>query len=336
MIHALRAGAFVLAIGFSFLSGAAAFPRGIFVSGPPASARSTSVLPSLAGKDFVAGYLVRIDWASLEPEEGRCDMALLDRELAAARAVGKQVALAVVNGAHVPPWLWDRGAASVQVPVRGRGVQRIALPWDEVYLAAWCRFVGQLGKHAASHPSLVLVHITHATLNGFEMQLAFSPTEEAAWREAGYTAAKHLASWQRVVATFGAAFPTLPLDVEVHPVLGDDAIARGVVAFGRRELGERFGVFGAWWSPRNAEVYAGMFALLQEAAAARRGTAQLVASETPNRWNPRGGLGEGGLGKALDFGLEKGLRYFEVWETDLLNAGLEAKMTEVAKRCGEP
>lgn len=309
-------------------------PKGIFVSGPPASSRSASLVPALMDKEYVDGFLLRVGWDDLEPSRGRFDWTLLDREMEAAKKCGKKVALGIVNGPHAPRWLADTGVPIVEIFARGR-TSRIPLPWDPTYLSAWTNFVANLGARVQGHPNLVLVHITTATLNGFEMPLAFTPDEEKIWKEKGFDSEKWLASWKTVIRSFADAFPTTPLDVEIHPVFKDDALPKAVVNFGSENVPGRFGVFGAWWSDKNTRVYSGVFGILQDSAKRSFASVQMVASQTPNRFGPAGGLGEGGLAKAFDTGLSSGIRYFEVWETDLQNAELESFFVSMRKKCWE-
>ncbi len=310
-------------------------PQGLFVSGPPTSACSHSVITSLGEKPFVSGFLIRVGWDDLEPAKGIYDFTLLDRELAAAAKLRKKVVLAIVNGPHAPAWLYAQKVPAITLSARGR-IMTIPLPWDETYLSFWTTFIQKLGEHLRGSPDIVLVHITHATLNGFEMSLAFSPDEERAWIDQGYDATKLLRSWKTVIVAFAKAFPLTALDVEVHPVLGDDAVAKGVVEEGYQICPGRFGVFAAWWSAANTHFYAGMFSLIQQAGATTFATAQMVASQTPNRFNPIGGLGEGSLEQAFAIGQKNGVHYFEVWETDLQNPELEMLFSRTAQSLQSP
>ncbi len=317
------------------LNGSApAFPKGIFVSGPPTGPRGSSIVPELQNKDFVDGFLVRIGWKDLEKSRGQFDWTLLDSELETARKLGKKVALGIVNGPHAPTWLDEAGVPSVEITGRGR-TTRTLVPWDPAHLSAWTNFVKQLGIRAGKHPSLALVHITHSTLNGFEMPLSFTPEQEQAWKGSGFTKEKWLTSWQAVITSFADAFPSTPLDVEVHPVFKDDSLPAAVVDYGFKKVPGRFGVFGAWWSDRNTAVYSGCFDLLKRAAGESFAAVQMVASQTPNRFGPPGGIGEGGLAKAFETGLFSGIRYFEVWETDLQNPELEPFFISMKKKCLE-
>lgn len=285
-------------------------------------------MPEVASQDFVAGILVRVAWSDLEPTENAPVWTLLDNELALAQQYGKKVALAVVNGSSAPAWLAAKGAQMFAYSFRGSPMT-MPVPWDSVYLSAWTNFIAKLGERYRDNPTITLVHITHSTLNGFEMQLPFSPQDQQAWLQVGYTPDRHIQSWKSVMDAFASAFPSKPLDVEVHPVLGSDQVAQEVVANGHTTLDSRFGVFAAWWSQKNATtVYPGMYQLLQGAAAQSYATVQMVAShtQTPDAF------GDGGFPEAINLALQSGVRYLEIWNDDLVNPALEPLLGETAAR----
>jgi hypothetical protein len=61
---------------------------------------------------------------------------------------------------------------------------------------------------------------------------------------------------------------------------------------------------------------------------------QMVASQTPNRSNPvfSNLFAEGGLKAAVERGMGWNARYFEIWETDAMNAQLHPTLKELAER----
>lgn len=310
-------------------------PEGVYCSCPPTTAFSHSVVPSVAALPFVDGTLVRIVWADLEPAPDTFDWTLLDAELQRAADNDTNVALGVVCGAlGEPDWLYapfeDRPAAvpfefffRCDPDIEPCEVERMPLPWDARFLDEWTAFITALGNRYNNHPRITLIHMTSASANGFEMQLPFTPTDMSAWNAAGYTTALHIASWETIVDAFAAAFPDKPLDVDVHPVLGSDAVAEAVVAFAAATIGERFGVFSAWWTQHNADdVYPGMYDLLQASASESFAAVQFARSETQHG---AGSFGDGGVVGALERALQDGIGYAEIWNSDLLNAALQAE-----------
>jgi len=89
------------------------------------------------------------------------------------------------------------------------------------------------------------------------------PQDREQWNRIGYTPEKVVATWKKIIDTFVAAFPSKPLDIDIHPVLDSDQVAEEVAAYGSGKLGKRFGIFSGWLSGKTAEQdrhHAGMHA----------------------------------------------------------------------------
>ena len=299
-------------------------PRGIYCSCPPTTrSGSHSVMPAVANKDFVRGILIRVEWREIEQNQGQFQWDLLDSELAAARQYGKKVALAIINGHAAPAWLGGAGAQMFNYDLRGSPTS-LPVPWDAVYLSAWSNFVAQLGARYKDNLDIALIHITHSTYNGFEMQLPYSPTDQGAWQTVGYSPTRLIDSWKTVVDAFVQAFPTHALDLDVHPIGADptqdpNQVAREVVAYGNSAAGPRFGVFAAWWSQNNAQTaYPDMFALIQQGANTSFSTVQMVT------------IFGTAISPELDLAFNSGVRYMEIWNGDILNTAIESSLRATA------
>lgn len=300
------------------LAPAAAYagPIGIFSSGGPTNAVNNSVDSRLDNLSYVDGALVRIAWKDIETSPGVYNWSRLDTQFDRANQYGLKVSLGVVNGFNAPTWLSSQGVSYFSYNFRGSPVS-MPVPWDTTFLNRWSQFVNALGARYGSNASLELVHITTSTSNGFEMQLPSSPTDLTNWTAAGYTIQKHVDAYKRVIDAFNQAFPNKPLDLEVHPVLNSDSVAQQATAYANSTIGDRFGVFAAWWSQHNADsVYPGMYQLVQSQAQQTFATVQLVTNAT----NDNSSFGTGGIDEALSRAQSLGIRYVEPWDTDLLNA----------------
>lgn len=272
-------------------------------------------MATVAAKPYVSGFLVRIGWSDLEPQPGQYAWALVDSQLARCRASGKRAALGIVCGPMTPAWLWGLGAQRFPYLLRG-APDTLAVPWDPVFLSRWTQLVAAVGARYDGDPTLALVHVTHSTYNGFEMQQPFSPVDQTAWQAKGYTHARLAGAYQPVIDAYAAAFPLTPLDIETHPVLQSDSVSTLVTQYAQGMYGSRIGVFAAWWAQKNTTVYPGQYAQLKAAALDRFATVQMVTNATSDS----AGFGTGGLEIALSRSLTDGVRYWEVWNTDLLNA----------------
>ena len=307
-------------------------PTGLFVCRGPGPTPEREV-----NFPFIGGWLVRPGWHRVEPKEGQFDWGYIDGELAQAKRLHKKITLCVLGGPQAPEWVYDAGAGSFTSRFGanrkyGKKTDReIKIPvlWDETYLAKWTALVLALGRQYGGEEAVALVHITGATANGLEMQLPFMPQDREKWRQLGYSAAKATAAWQRIVDAYAEAFPGKPLDIDVHPVLGSDKVAKNVAAYGSAKLGRRFGVFGGWLNGKPAEkdsYHAPMYALAAKYGPKGFCAFQMIGNQTrqPERF------AEGGLKAAFEQGMKWNARYFEIWEVDALNRELHPMLSEIS------
>ena len=304
-------------------------PMGIYCSCPPTTGMgSGSVVPAVASLDFVDGILVRISWDDIEISPGVYDWSLLDAQIAAAQSFDVKISLAIINGSVAPDWLAAMGVEMFDYLFHGTNRQ-LPVPWDAVYQSRWSSFIADFGARYQIEETISLVYVTNSSSNGFEMQLPRSPEDIANWAAIGYTDALYADSWKFALDAFATAFPNHALSHEVHPVLGSDAVAEDVYAYARAVHGEQIGVLAAWWMVHNAiDVYPGMFELLKDASYASHSEVQVANSFTnnPERFSDEGFQGE------IDLAIESGVRYMEIWNSDLLNSSLTLLMEETSIR----
>lgn len=308
-------------------------PAGLYCSCPPTTGNGNgSVIPEVAQLDHVDGVLVRMEWSTLEPLPGIYDWSLLDEQIARAEQYGIKVSLAVVNGNAAPSWLTAMGVEMFSFQF-GTETREMPIPWDSTFQSRWTQFIAAMGARYANEYTISLVYATNSSRNGFEMQLPFSPTDQINWQIAGYTDALYADSWKIAIDAFVDAFPNHPVSHEVHPVLGSDDVANEVYQHARDTHGETVGVLAAWWMVHNAlDVYPGMFEILKDASLASHSQVQVANSytNTPERFSDEGYQGE------IDLAIESGVRYMEVWNSDLLNASLTDLMIETSARLNTP
>ena len=309
-------------------------PVGIFVSSGP------TVSDRVLGQSHVAGNLIRVGWDQVQPTPDKYDFSAIDALIAQARQHNKQVTLSVLNGPRTPAWLYELGAKAFSYEFKtrysGRGDRQetIPLPWDSVYLTHWTELIAQLGKRYAENPAIALVHITHASKNGFEMQLPeermggrLETASQGPWHDAGYTEDKHVSAMQQVITAFAMAFPNTPIDIEIHPVLNSIAPARRVFEFGQAHYGKRFGLFSAWWSGKSQPWNEALYPLFESACEASFCNIQMIGNQSkqPER------LLNGSLLSAMQEAEKLGAKYFEVWSADLANHALENEIATFSR-----
>ena len=292
-------------------------PKGVFCSCPPTNGLSHSVLPEVASLPYVDGTLLRIGWATIEPTQGQYDWTVLDAELARAELYDTDVALSVVLGSQTPPWIESLGAEVFEYDRFG-STEQLVVPWDPILLDNLTAMIDKLGERYDSNSRIKLVHMTHSTANGFEMQLGGSLTD---WQAIGYTTQRHVDSWRTVLDAYNDAFPLTPLDLDIHPVLQSDDVAIQVVDYSYSTIGNRFGVLAAWWTMHNADdVYQGMNTILADAACDAFAAVQVARSETVHGADI---FGDNGLEGTLYHALDANIGYLEIWNSDLLNPELQ-------------
>tara|TARA_R110002096_G_scaffold173781_2_gene347938 strand:- start:81054 stop:82229 length:1176 start_codon:yes stop_codon:yes gene_type:complete len=315
------------------IAGAFEKPMGLYCSCPPTNNFGTgSIIPAIAELDHVDGVLVRVAWEDIETSPGVYDWSLIDGQIQAAQSYGIKISLAVINGLVAPDWLPAIGTQMFDYTFH-KSQESIPVPWDTTFQNRWNQFIADFGARYSTEDTISLVYITTSSANGFEMQLPRSPTDVANWNAIGYTDEKYASAWKSAMDAFADAFPNHPLSHEVHPVLNSDVVAEDVYQYAREHHGDQVGVLAAWWMVRNAEeVYPGMFEILKDASYESHSEVQVANSytNTPDRFSEDGYQGE------INLAIDSGVRYMEVWNSDLLNTSLTPLMIETAARLNTP
>lgn len=301
-------------------------PSGVFCSCPPTlSQGSSSVVPNIASKDFVQGILVRIPWFDMAPAKGQYDFSLLDQQIALAESYNKKISFGVGCGPATPDWVYAEGAQYMSANSPLGSTDTIPLAWDSVFTANWTAFIDTLGKRYHDDTTIVLVYITTATANGFEMQLPRNTTPDLA--TLGYTDSLMTDAWKQSMDAFAAAFPNHYLTNDYHPVNSSNAVADSVYAYAQSTIGWRYGAAAWWWSQNNTTVYPDQYTQLLHSAA---NDTFAVVQVARNHTNDSAALGPGGLPAALELAQTDGICYWEVWSNDLQNPALDSVLATFA------
>jgi len=293
-------------------------PRGVYCScGPSTGQGNGSVDPKVAEKDFVEGILVRTGWEYLEPLEGQYDWSIIHDQIARAKQYGKKISLGIGNGGMIPQWVFEEGAAFMEVLVPKTN-DTIAVPWDSIHLHHWIKFIQAFGQEFNQDTTIRLVYITNASSNGFEMQLPFSTFPTLA--DLNYSDSKMIASWKQVVDAFDAAFPNHYLTNDFHPVNGSDVVADSVYAYASTKIGSRYGANAWWWTQKNTTLYPAQYALLKQSTTEHAfNGVQFAKSGTKDS----AAFGSGGMPGAMQLAQQDGIYYWEIWNDDILNPAFE-------------
>ena len=190
-------------------------PRGVFClfpAGQKGKAR-TFINPD------VDGLSIRQTWADLEPSEGAFNWTYLDMMVAQAATGKKSVLLRIGTsggdaalGGNCPTWVMNAVAAE-NLPASqkfytfyNKGVVKIAVFWDPVYLAKKTAMITALGARYSSNPAVKIASASFANANSEDWGVPHTGSEVTAWFTAGYTSDKMLAAGKQIIDATMAAF----------------------------------------------------------------------------------------------------------------------------------
>lgn len=206
---------------------------GLYLQYPPLDAKADEWFMGLCG---IAYY--RLDWSEVNPEPGvyRFDEYFGPRFDVWVKLHGKRVAFRVMcqnmhsaNDYVTPKWVFDRGVPGVQHRALRGQMQTDPAFWDERYLAEHLPFIEALGKYLDGREGLEFVDIGSIGEWG-EMHLARWTSEQ--FEATGYTHARYVQAYRRVIDAFAAAFPRTRVFLNIggqdNQTINDYAALRGL------------------------------------------------------------------------------------------------------------
>jgi Beta-galactosidase len=256
----------------------------------------------------IDGMRVRLPWSMVEPNKGSFDWRNLHEMLALATQHGKVIGFSVAAGVQTPRWVYGDGAAKYTY---SDGSGTMPLPWDEIFLEDWLKFVRRLGARYDSHPAVAYVVMSGMGQN-IETYLAQTPTDDAKLTELGGTVAWKAAA-KKIISTYAAAFPTTPFFITAakpfHSPEGRSAL-KHVVDWGVATYPGRFGIMNASLNANSTTVYYPNLAVYTYSSTQPVGF-QMLCSEVqdPQRL-------QGTLRQALWAGIRLGAKFIEVYQAD--------------------
>jgi hypothetical protein len=281
---------------------------------------------------FLGGMSIRANWKDLEPQEGKTELSYLDDAFAETTKAAKNAMLRVLPGRHSPDWLKDKSVRFVEFTdvnkyhvTYGKRI-KTPLPWDEAYISAWVKFVGQLGKKYNQQRELVLVHMAGPTWHSAEMHLPrFSRECRTVLAKAGYSKESLVDAWKKTIDAFGAAFPDKALALNLAVPFKEDGALEEIVQYARSRLGKRLCAQDNQLSDHheNSVTYKLVQTLGKQGV--NIGFQMLDSTkERPGR--------QGSLRLSLEQGLAAGAQYFEIYQADLLEPQNRDLLEEVNRR----
>ena len=159
---------------------------------------------------YIDGVALQIRWRDIEAIQGNPDWSKLDQLFTAAEASRKWVQLLIFPGFFSPPWALE-GVKTEMFPIQygpdKHTVEKLPLPWDEIYLNRWFAFVKQLSDRYGKSPAFRVVAAAGPTSVSAEFTLPSKPEDVRTWLNVGYTPRKYIAAWQKTFRIYASNFP---------------------------------------------------------------------------------------------------------------------------------
>jgi hypothetical protein len=224
--------------------------RGIYVYVPlelapnaPAAAPLTAVI----NERGVDGLLIVGLWSSIETNLNQYDWGHLDKWMNYAALRKKKVNLSIRAGDGIPDWLFlpppvGAGATKLTFTISPKDGKTkfcqtdvITVPWEDAFLNAWDALLSNVAAHlrtTGTYTNLTLLRLTGINRASDELRLpAETPDDNrltgtgldcvsnapAIWQAQGYTPAKLLEAWTRIVNSFDTSFPDKSFSVAIIP-----------------------------------------------------------------------------------------------------------------------
>ncbi|MCR0983698.1 beta-galactosidase [Roseomonas populi] len=348
--------------------------RGVYVAGTPLLNANRTMPDAVYGSRQASGVYIRLPWAVIEPEPGRFDFTLLDREMTRAVAAGKRVSLSVIAGGRAPAWLGSAGIRTLRLSTSQGGTEQagarptcisvdLPLPWDPAYQAAFQRMWTAVSQHLRQTPgaweALRIVKLTGVNRISEELNMPWRaagsacgsppPDDTPRWVAAGYRTDVMVEAWVRLSRIIAEAFPGKLLAQDIlerndFPPVGDNGapdrnppVKARIIAEGRRLFGSRFAL---QWNALSLDGDLAPTVL----DARRQGT---VIGWQTNLFRGFQGAGcntnrreaplecaEPDYAATLERGVRSGAEYLEVWTPDLARFPEAVRAADNALRQG--
>jgi hypothetical protein len=174
-------------------------PRGVFSLAQVGQPADSGVLAN----PVVDGISVRQAWRKLESSPGAYDWSFLDSEVARAGKAGKVVLLRVLSeGPATPEW----ALSDVQTfrfgdknPFHPETTGRIAVYWDQTYLARKKAMIQGLGAHFSANPAVRIVAAISASNHSGDWGVPHTRVDISNWHATGYSSEKMIDVCKQII-----------------------------------------------------------------------------------------------------------------------------------------
>jgi hypothetical protein len=307
--------------------------RGVVNLGPGGQRVPAEVL----GHPYVKGVALRDSWQSVERSDGVYDWSYFEDEIPRVQAAGKFVLLRVtMGGDNTPNWLMQSGIQTFSFidknPYHGTYNQQITIPvfWDPIFLAKKKRAIAEMGQRFGGEPSIAYVVTACVNAQSSDWFIPTRNPDITAWRAAGYTTQKIVDACKQTIDATMAAFPGKPVAMAVGPTSikldpSDTYVAEAAIAYARATYPGRFVVQRNSLSattpdPALTTTLGGWAMVFSNQPQVAGQMLWYVMDDETCRMNGRVVPCDPGitLRRAVYIGSHYGMRFMEIYQTDIL------------------
>lgn len=304
-----------------------------------------SMPASIIEYPFVNGAVIRFEWGAVEKSPGIFDWSYVDQELNSVKMHNKKACLQPLG---VPSWIKDSLHAAVYYyidqntyhPTYGDTLFSY-IPWDEIYLDRLEKFIVEMGNRYSKDTSVSYVNSVSGSIS---RRLPDKVADgRNFWEVYSYNPDSLVSKLIRVLKVYMNSFPNTPLWSSMD-----------YITFEKKASGENTNYVCGKYADYGVENYPGSFGVWREDISgctiyppiptsqwaviqkySERSGAQMLWSvqDGAQRMNQCGlpdSSKAGVMKAALDKGLLLGMRYFEIYTSDLIDASLQTVFTDYA------
>lgn len=222
-------------------------PTGLIAFDIYGRAQKTPFASPTFGDSFISGVDLATQWCNIEPKPGVYNWAPLTQVFDEAAPSeqdpdGKFVVLALIPGFDSPAWaLKNVPSVTSSFSYGGPGAtETLPMPWSELYLHRWYRFLQVVADRYGSNPEFRAIQTAGPTSVSTEMTLpdwtgtspnktdtglpaVYKGNDLTMWNEYGYSPGKLIHAWRQTLAVYHKIFPLQYMALSLHqglPIAG--------------------------------------------------------------------------------------------------------------------
>jgi hypothetical protein len=298
----------------------------------------------------INGAVVRFRWNDLEPSPGNFNWAFIDGEIAKAVTYNKKISLQPLG---IPNWLGSIGAQqyyTIQDNPSSPNFGQITtgvIPWDSVYVSRFKIFLQNLSNKYANNPVVTYVNVIGGNFSRNLPDTVITDTtaltKQAFWTAHNYNADSLGALMNEMTDYYMGLFPLTPLWCSVDYITFQPNASgqpRNYLAsiysnYGITNYPDRFGLFRedvSGCNPNLSNIANTSHWYIMQQNPCRTGAQMLWSvQDGPTRMNQCGILPNTKtmvLDSAVNKGLALGMRYLEIYGSDIADAALTTSIQQ--------